>query len=148
MKKYSFRNLILGGGRHIELEGDYRRALLVGLCCFILFGISLINGILNVFIWDLPLSAPFMLGAAGGLLGFMLNRFGKYELAKHSLLLLAIFYVFIFMSNEGKYYGSQLYLFPILVASIALFGYKKVKVWIFYAVVSFVFFAISELDHL
>jgi PAS domain S-box-containing protein len=145
MKKYSFRNLILGGERHIEQEGDYRRALLVGLCCFILFGISIINGILNEFIWDLPLSAPFLLGIAGGLLGFMLNRFGKYELAKHSLLLLAIFYVFIFMSNEGKYYGSQLYLFPILVASITLFGYRKIKVWIFYAVVSFVFFAISEL---
>jgi PAS domain S-box-containing protein len=49
------------------------------------------------------------------------------------------------MSNEGKYYGSQLYLFPILVASITLFGYKNVKVWLFYGVLAFSCFTISEL---
>jgi PAS domain S-box-containing protein len=86
-----------------------------------------------------------MVGILGGLFGFLLNRFQKYELAKHSLLLIAIFFVFIFMSNEGKYYGSQLYLFPILVASITLFGYKNVKVWLFYGVLAFACFTISEL---
>jgi len=49
------------------------------------------------------------------------------------------------MSNEGKYYGSQLYLFPILVASMTLFGYKNVKVWLFYGLVAFSCFVISEL---
>lgn len=86
-----------------------------------------------------------MVGIFGGIFGFLLNRFGKYELAKHSLLLIAIFFVFIFMSNEGKYYGSQLYLFPILVASITLFGYKNVKVWLFYGMIAFACFVISEL---
>ncbi|SMG20964.1 PAS domain S-box-containing protein [Marivirga sericea] len=145
MKKYTFRNIILGEGTHIESEGDYRKALLVGVCCLILSFISTVNGFLNVFLWDISLTPSFMVGVFGGLFGFMLNRFGKYELAKHSLLLIAIFFVFIFMSNEGKYYGSQLYLFPILVASITLFGYKNVKIWLFYGVIAFACFVISEL---
>ncbi|WP_375579915.1 PAS domain-containing sensor histidine kinase [Marivirga tractuosa] len=145
MKKYSFRNIILSEGTHIESEGDYRKALLVGVCCLILTFISTVNGLLNVFLWDISLTPSFMVGIFGGLFGFLLNRFGKYELAKHSLLLIAIFFVFIFMSNEGKYYGSQLYLFPILVASITLFGYKNIKVWLFYGFVAFSCFVISEL---
>jgi len=144
MKKYSFRNIILGEGTHIESEGDYRKALLVGVCCLILSFISTVNGLLNVFLWDITLTASFLVGIFGGAFGFLLNRFGKYELAKHSLLLIAIFFVFIFMSNEGKYYGSQLYLFPILVASITLFGYKNVKIWLFYGFIAFSCFAISE----
>ena len=145
MKKGSFRNIILGKETHIKSEGDYRKALLVGVCCLILTLISTVNGLLNVFLWDISLTPSFMVGILGGLFGFLLNRFQKYELAKHSLLLIAIFFVFIFMSNEGKYYGSQLYLFPILVASITLFGYKNVKVWLFYGVLAFACFTISEL---
>jgi PAS domain S-box-containing protein len=145
MKKYSFRNIILGETTHIKSEGDYRKALLVGVCCLILSFISTVNGLLNVFLWDISLTPSFMVGIFGGVFGFLLNRFGKYELAKHGLLLIAIFFVFIFMSNEGKYYGSQLYLFPILVASITLFGYKNVKVWLFYGVLAFACFVISEL---
>jgi len=145
MKKYTFRNIILGEGTHIKSEGDYRKALLVGVCCLILSFISTVNGVLNVFLWDLSLTPSFMVGILGGLFGFILNRSGKYELAKHSLLLIAIFFVFIFMSNEGKYYGSQLYLFPILVASITLFGYKNIKIWLFYGMVAFAGFTISEL---
>ena len=144
MKKLSFRNIILGSTAHIQSEPEYRKALLVGVCCLILSFISTVNGLLNVFLWDINLTPSFLIGILGGLLGFFLNRFRKYELAKHSLLLIAIFFVFIFMSNEGKYYGSQLYLFPILVASITLFGYKNVKVWIFYAIVAFACFVISE----
>ena len=145
MKKYSFRNIILGQGTRIKSEGDYRKALLVGVCCLILTFISIVNGLLNIFLWDISLTPSFMVGVFGGIFGFLLNRFGKYELAKHSLLLIAIFFVFIFMSNEGKYYGSQLYLFPILVASMTLFGYKNVKVWLFYGLVAFSCFVISEL---
>ncbi|WP_340153623.1 PAS domain-containing sensor histidine kinase [uncultured Marivirga sp.] len=144
MKKRSFRNIILGETPHIKSEGDYRKALLVGVCCLILSFISTVNGLLNIFLWDISLTPSFMVGIFGGIFGFLLNRFGKYELAKHSLLLIAIFFVFIFMSNEGKYYGSQLYLFPILVASITLFGYKKVKIWLFYGLIAFACFAISE----
>ncbi len=144
MKKLSFRNIILGKTTHIKSEGDYRKALLVGVCCLILTFISTVNGLLNVFLWDISLTPSFMVGIFGGLFGFLLNRYRKYELAKHSLLLIAIFFVFIFMSNEGKYYGSQLYLFPILVASITLFGYKNVKVWLFYGVLAFACFTISE----
>ena len=145
MKKYSFRNIILGEGTRIKSEGDYRKALLVGVCSLILTFISTVNGLLNVFLWDISLTTSFLVGIFGGLLSFLLNRFGKYELAKHSLLLIAIFFVFIFMSNEGKYYGSQLYLFPILVASMTLFGYKNVKVWLAYGAIAFACFVISEL---
>ncbi|WP_296619528.1 PAS domain-containing sensor histidine kinase [Marivirga sp.] len=144
MKKYLFRNIILGEGTRIKSEGDYRKALLVGACCIILTFISSVNGLLNVFLWDSSLTPSFMVGILGGVFAFLLNRFGKYELAKHSLLLIAIFFVFIFMSNEGKYYGSQLYLFPILVASITLFGYKNVKIWLFYGFIAFACFVISE----
>jgi len=144
MKKYSFRNIILGEATHIASEGDYRKALLVGVCCLILIFISTFNGLLNVFLWEISFAPTFLVGIIGGLLGFLLNRFRKYELAKHSLLLIAIFFVFIFMTNEGKYYGSQLYLFPILVASITLFGYKNVKIWLFYGVIAFLCFTFSE----
>ncbi|HET8861159.1 PAS domain-containing sensor histidine kinase [Marivirga sp.] len=144
MKKFTFRNIILGEGARIESEADYRKALLVGVCCLILTVISTVNGLLNVFLWDISLTPSFMVGIFGGVFGFVLNRFGKYELSKHSLLLIAIFFVFIFMSNEGKYYGSQLYLFPILVASITLFGYKKVKIWLFYGFIAFACFVVSE----
>lgn len=140
----SIKELILGKDVHIALESDYRKSLLVGVCCLILIFISIINGLLNLMIWELTIDPVFIIGVAGGTLGFTLNRFQKFELAKHVLLLIALFFVTIFMTNEGKYYGSQLYLFTILVASISLFGYKRVKVWLFYAVLAFLCFVLSE----
>lgn len=145
MNKFSFRNIILGNSTRIKSEGDYRKALLVGACCLILMTISTVNGLLNFFLWDLSLSPIFLLGILGGLFGFLLNRFCKYDLAKHCLLIISIAFIFIFMSNEGKYYGSQLYLFPVLVASITLFGYKNVKAWLFYGFLAFACFVLSEL---
>ncbi len=140
----SIKDIILGKEVHIASENDYRKALLVGVCCLILIFISITNGLLNIFLWDFKIDPTFMVGILGGALGFTLNRFHKFELAKHTLLLIALFFVTIFMTNEGKYYGSQLYLFTILVASISLFGYKKVKTWLFYAVLAFLCFVLSE----
>ncbi|MBK6265866.1 PAS domain-containing protein [Marivirga sp. S37H4] len=144
MLKFSIKDIVLGKNVHIPAESDYRKSLLVGVSCIILVFVSTVNGLLNIIFWDISLTSSFMVGILGGTLGFTLNRFRKFELAKHTLLLIALFFVFIFMSNEGKYYGSQLYLFTILVASISLFGYKRVKVWLFYAVLAFLCFAISE----
>ncbi len=145
MGKISVKDIILGKNVHISIESDYRKSLLVGVSCLILVVISTINGLLNILLWDLNLTPTFMVGILGGILGFTLNRFHKFELAKHTLLLIALFFVFTFMSNEGKHYGSQLYLFTILVASISLFGYKRVKVWLFYSFLAFFCFALSEL---
>jgi PAS domain S-box-containing protein len=144
MMLISIKDIILGKEVHIVSESEYRKSLLVGVCCLILILVSTINGLLNLLIWELKPDPTFVIGILGGVLGFTLNRFQKFELAKHTLLLVALFFVTIFMTNEGKYYGSQLYLFPILVASISLFGYKRVKVWLFYSVLAFLCFVLSE----
>lgn len=144
MLKFSIKDIVLGKNIHIPSESDYRKSLLVGVCCLILAIICTINGVLNLVIWDLNLTPYFMVGIFGGALGYVLNRFRKFELAKHTLLLISLFLIFIFMSNEGKYYGSQLYLFAVLVASISLFGYRRIKIWLTYAILAFICFSISE----
>ncbi|WKK78796.2 ATP-binding protein [Marivirga arenosa] len=144
MKKYPFRNIILGDTTHIESESKYRKALLVGACCLLLLFFSSVHAVISVFVWSLDLSPVFLIGILGAIISFLLNRVGKFELAKHSLILITILFVFVFMTNHGKYYGSQLYLFPILVASIALFGYQKIKYWFLYGLLAFACFLISE----
>ncbi|WP_188467222.1 ATP-binding protein [Marivirga lumbricoides] len=143
----SIKDIVLGKNIHIPSESDYRKSLLVGVCCIILAFICLVNGVLNVLVWDLNLTPYFMIGISGGTLGYMLNRFQKFELAKHTLLLISLFLIFIFMSNEGKYYGSQLYLFTVLVASISLFGYRRIGIWLSYAILAFICFSVSELTN-
>ncbi|PTB91757.1 hypothetical protein C9994_15005, partial [Marivirga lumbricoides] len=102
MLRLSIKDIVLGKNIHIPSESDYRKSLLVGVCCIILAFICLVNGVLNVLVWDLNLTPYFMIGISGGTLGYMLNRFQKFELAKHTLLLISLFLIFIFMSNEGK----------------------------------------------
>jgi hypothetical protein len=68
--------------------------------------ISTVNGLLNVFLWDISLTPSFLVGILGGAFGFVLNRYQKYELAKHSLLLIAIFFVFIFIFMLMPYFKS------------------------------------------
>ncbi|GAA5040550.1 hypothetical protein GCM10011506_41220 [Marivirga lumbricoides] len=147
MLRLSIKDIVLGKNIHIPSESDYRKSLLVGVCCIILAFICLVNGVLNVLVWDLNLTPYFMIGISGGTLGYMLNRFQKFELAKHTLLLISLFLIFIFMSNEGKYYGSQLYLFTVLVASISLFGYRRIGIWLSYAILAFICFSVSELTN-
>ncbi len=141
----TLKKIILGRNVRINSESDYRKALLVGLCGLIFSGISIINGLLNVFVWNINLPVSFLIGILGGLIVFLLNRYKFFELAKHLLLLISIGFVFIFMSNEGKYYGAQLYLFAILVASISLFGYKRIKIWLFYSALILSSFVVAEL---
>lgn len=144
MLKLSIKDIVLGKNIHIPSESDYRKSLLVGVCCLILVFICTINGLLNLGIWDLNLTPYFLVGILGGALGYTFNRFRKFEMAKHTLLLISLFLVFIFMSNEGKSYGSQLYLFTILVASISLFGYRRISIWLSYASLAFICFSVSE----
>ena len=140
----ALKNIFIGKKAFIKSEGEYRRMLLVGLCGLLFSAMSIFNGLLNHFVWDISMPYSFAIGICGGFVVFFINRVGFHELAKHILLLTSIFFIFIFISNENKIYGAQLYLFAILVASISLFGYSKIHIWLIYAFLILASFLVAE----
>lgn len=141
------KKIVLGKDVYIHSESEYRKALLVGVCAIVMASVCTFNWSLNSFLWGkIALGPIFLSGILGGVLVFLLNKFSYFELAKHTLLLVALGMLFIFMSNSGKYYGAQLYLFCAIVVAIFLFGFKKKLHWIAYSILSISCFILSELS--
>ena len=143
----SLKKIVLGEEVYIASESNYRKALMVGVAAIIMVSVCLFNWSLNTIIWGYAILSPiFITGILGGMAVYITNRSGYYETAKHLILIVALAMLFVFMVSSGKYYGAQLYLFDVIVASIFLFGLKRAYFWIVYGLLALSCFIVTEVN--
>jgi len=119
------KNLILGKHPFVKSTSVYKRSLLTGYLSLLLIAISFAYLIydLNVGIYA---SAPYYFILIGfAIFSFFLNRMGRHALAKFSFLYTTLGMVFLFGSSEPDASGNYYNLFPLILSSFALYGYKR-----------------------
>ncbi len=131
-----FHGLILGKRHFIASTGIFKRALLTGYLAILVIGICLFYiiidmyfGLLNAFLYYLTL-------INFAIIAFLLNRTGRYELAKVILLASTILVIFLFSVTEPIDNGNYFNFFPLTVAAFALFDFKALHKGIIFTLVS------------
>lgn len=144
-KLFKLKKVVLEKEVYIQSESDYRKALLVGICAFIMFSLSSIYMLLSSVLWNDSQLAPFFIvGIVGGGITYTLNKLSYFEGAKHLLLLVAVGMIFVFITNSDSKFGVHLYLFCVTVGAIFLFGFKKKRAWLTYSVLALACYSIAE----
>ncbi|MBS1505859.1 MAG: GHKL domain-containing protein [Bacteroidetes bacterium] len=141
--KRVIRNLIIGKGVYIESRNEYRQVMLSGHYALLALVI-----IFFYLILDLPygftqsvvvFSFAFVLIAYS----LVLHRLRNHCLANYILFPTLNLLLFLISSSESKETGSFIFFIPISLGAFAVFNYAQRKVAVSFAVLSFVFFAIS-----
>lgn len=121
----TIRKFILGKSNFILSYSEYKRVLLTGHLCIIMFFLCL-----GYFLLDLSNSIYHGLAyqLAGAVLAawcFVLNRVGYYTLAKILFGLSVNVLVFLFCQVEPEATGLHMYYIPAALGVLATFGYEE-----------------------
>lgn len=139
------RNFIIGKEQYVPSLGIYRHAMLRGQIALIALCVGLfylITDSLFGIYGNLPLYGLVM---SGGLISFLLNRNEYYQSSTIVLLLMGSVVVFILVANEGVSTGVHIFFIAINMASLMLFGYRRLWMAFIFIVLAFILFLIAFL---
>lgn len=141
------RNLIVGENQFILSHKHYKRILLTGQLCLLTFATCVGYLILDL-ISKIPHAWPYQLGCAMlALTSFILNRQGKFTIAKILLGLCVNLTVFVFSINEPMAVGLYMYFIVANLGALIAFGYEERSKAIFFVFFSTALFLISLFIH-
>jgi len=144
VKKW-IRNVIIGKNRYIDDYSAYRRVILCGwfglialsgAICYLVFGL-LING------FDRYPTETVAAAATLAVATLALNRAGRYQTAKHVLLLMLNVIVFAIASSEAAGNGVFALFLVIAISGFGLFGYEEKWKPIAFAALSLVLYLLA-----
>lgn len=141
--KRVIRNVIIGDDKFIESYSEYRQVLLSGEFAIIGILFCLLSGIINFKIGYTE-TFPVLAGTIFFLaLSVFFHRRGQHAVANYFLLTTMNISVYILASSESATTGSFLFFIVSSIASFAVFSYQDRLLSIFFAVFTYVLFAIT-----
>ena len=135
------RYLLLGKNHFILSHAENKRVLLTGQLCLISFVVSFSYFVIDLALGFIGFWSLQLLCAALSLLSLVLNRSGRFEVARIFLWVTVNFTVFIFATSEPIQTGLYMYFITATIGALAVYGVEeRYKALIFVALSTVLFF--------